>query len=364
MLRISLRIILLGSLLLSALSLAQFAQNPAVLALSNKTGAELTASLNRTLAQAATPSQITKRLEALIARDPTPWLAINAVKDAADMREIQIPSAVLARINAAYEADHGLLQTSGKCISCGWDAANCELSAILLCRVPVDLTPIGDISGVLRESGNYALGNEVDKIDLTLSAVGLGATALAPATGGSSLAIKLGASTLKTTKKIGNLSPGLSRILAKSADDAIDWKALSHANPLDYPEALRTAINPDALKPVTDTLKAAGDIRSQTSVIEALHLMKYVESAQDAAKTAQISAALGPRTVSAFEVVGKSRLFRATLRYTDAAIGAIIATIAAFLSALGLLFSSIVTQTTKIALKRTAPKPAQNGLSL
>ncbi len=353
MLRALLTLIFLGSLAMSGWNMIKMTQNPALGALTERTGAELTAALNRALIQSASQEQINARLETLLSEKPTQWLAVQAVQDVAKFREIQIPPALTTEIRTRYDAEHGLLQTSGKCLSCGWDASTCELSAILLCRAPVDLTPVGDITGVIRESGNYVLGNDVDHLDLTLSAVGLGATVLAPATGGSSLAVKLGASTLKTTKKLGNLSPGLARMLNTAAKDAIDWKKVSQATPFDFPKILKEAVDPDAIAPITDTLKAAGDIRNNTGAIETLYLMKYLESAQDATRTARVSSRLGPRTIAAFEVVGKSRLLRATLRYTDEAIGAITALISAFMSALGLLLSSIITKTTCKTLKRT-----------
>ena len=354
MLRAILLLVLIGSISLSAWNLFQIVQNPAVSALIDRSQSELTANMNRELAKAATPDRIKERLETLIQEDPTPWLAITAVQDVAKFRKIPIPSDLSDAIQTEYDLDHGFLQTSGKCISCGWDASNCELSAILLCRAPVDLTPVGDITGVIRESGNYALGRDVDKIDLTLSAIGLGATAIAPATGGSSLAIKLGASTLKTTKKIGNLSPGLSRMLTRSADEAIDWQNLSKSGVRDFPDTLRKSVNMDALTPVTDTLKSAGVIRGSTSVVETLHLMKYLDTSQDAARTARISNALGPRTVSAFEVVGKSRLLRSSLRYSDEMIGAILSAIAAVFALIWLVLSTLMTRATRAALRRTS----------
>lgn len=353
MLRAALLLILCVSVSISGWNVLRLSQNPALSALTQRTGAELTATLNREIAKAATPRTINSRLKELLSETPTPWLAIRAVEDVAAFRNITLDPEIKSAITRKYDDEHGLLLTSGKCISCGWDASNCELSAILLCRAPVDLTPVGDIAGVIRESGNYVLGNEVDKIDLTLSAVGLGATVIAPATGGTSLAVKLGASTLKTAKKLGNLSPGLARTLTTSADRAIDWKTLSNANPLDFRKAVKEAVNPQALTPVTDILKASADIRGNTGVIETLHLMRYMENAEDAVSTARISGSLGPRTISAFELVGKSRLIRATIRYSDEAMGAIFATISAFLSLIGLLLGSVTTKATRMALRKS-----------
>jgi len=66
----------------------------------------------------------------------------------------------------------------------------------------------------------------VDRIDVTLAAVGLGATALAPLTGGSSFTIKIGATVLKVARKMGRVSEELGRILAKASRAPIRWNKM------------------------------------------------------------------------------------------------------------------------------------------
>lgn len=334
-----------------AYNLFKIATNPAVGMLVERTGENLAVALSRTIQKDARQPEIEAHLSRLLAEDPRNWLVITSVQEIASDQRITLNPALISRIEQMYAEDHSMLKTTGKCLACGWDPAACELSAILLCRAPVDLTPVGDVGGILRESANYATGREVDKIDLTLSAVGLGATALAPMTGGSSLSLKLGASALKTTKKLGNLSPGLARTFTRTADEAIDWDMLSKTRAVDLPSRMDDLVNADALRPVLATMEAAGDIRSTQGIPTTLHLMKFVDSTQDAKATARLSTALGPRTAGAFEVIGKSRLIRATLRYSDEALAAIIA-IASALISLGLLIGSLTATRTLKLLKR------------
>ncbi len=355
MLRITCLIIAALSLALTLWNGFQIWRNPAVQVMADRGQMELAAVLNRELTKAATPQAVEARLTTLLDQEPVPWLAVNAIRQEAQSRGIVLSQALNDRLTTSYDRDHGLIQTSGKCLKCGWDPAACELSAILLCRAPVDLTPVGDITGVIRESGNYVLGNEVDRIDLTLSAVGLGATGLAPLTGGTSLSVKLGASALKTTRKLGNLSPGLAKMLTRTADDAVNWKVLSEARPTSFPETLSRAINTDAIKPLADTARAAGDIRATTGVLETLHLLKFVDNASDAARTARAAKSLGPRTVSAFELVGKSRIFRASLRYSDEAMGAILGLIGLGASLLAALGSTLVGMVSRRAARAMKP---------
>ena len=350
MLRFCLRLILAASLAISGWHIYQITSNPAVSALVDRTKIEITARMNKEMINAVTQQNLSENLTKLLQEDPVNWLVITEMQEVAEIRKIKIPQPLQKELKAKYAKDHGFVKTTGKCISCGWDAGNCELSAVLLCRAPVDLTPIGDVSGVVRESANYALGNPVDRLDLTLSTIGLGATALAAPTGGTSLSLKLGASVLKTMHKIGKLSPGITKMTTEAAQNAIQWDKLAQGNFKSIDEVM----SPEALQPLSKVAKAAGDIRANTSLLHTAHLLKYVDSAKEAAATAKIAAALGPRTLATFEILGKSRTLRAALKYSDAAIAALMALISALISVLCLLASTLFNRTTRLALSKAA----------
>ncbi len=355
--RAALTLILICSTAFAAWNAYQISRNPAVTALTARSNIELTAALNRELHRAATPAKLHTKIETLLSQTPIDWLTVNALRDLAAARNIPLTPELTSTLQTQYDADHTVLKTSGKCISCGWDAANCELSAILVCRAPVDLTPIGDITGVIRESANYARGQPVDKLDLTLSALGLGATALAPATAGTSLAIKLGATTLKTTKKIGHLNPSLTRIITTSADQAIDWDKLATATPNSFPQTAKAAINSEALEPVLGVLAAAADMRGAIGIPQTLHMMKFVDNTQEAATTARIAKLSGPRTVGIFETLGKTRALRAGLKYSKAAWSFLAALLSAFTAALLLISNFAANRILRRARHRAHTKP-------
>ena len=349
MLRFCLRLILVASLAISGWQIYQITTNPAVSALVDRTKIEITSRMNKEMISAVTPQKLSEKLAERLKEDPVNWLSITEIQEVAEIRKIEIPQSLKEELDAKYDEDHGFLKTSGKCLSCGWDAGNCELSAVLLCRAPVDLTPIGDVSGVVRESANYALGRPVDQLDLTLSTIGLGASALAAPTAGTSLPLKLGASVLKSMHKIGKLSPGIKNMTQEAAQTAIQWDRLAEGSFKNIDEV----ISLNALEPLSNVAKAAGDIRANTSLLHTVHLMKYVNSADEAAATAKIADALGPRTLSTFEILGKSRTLRAALKYSDEALAAIVAIISALLSCLGLLATTLLNRTTRLALRHT-----------
>lgn len=58
-------------------------------------------------------------------------------------------------------------------------------------------------------------------------------------------------------------------------------------------------------------------LRASTDISTALHLLPLVDDAADADKLARAAKSLGPKLVGRAEVLGKARLFRATLRITQ-----------------------------------------------
>mgnify|MGYP000128981910 CR=1 FL=1 len=167
---------------------------------------EIAVVLERALARGVTAPAVTLRLEALLDENPRNWMAIKAVEDIATKRGFTLPPALADRRAELYAQDTGIVETSKRCVACAWDATNCDFSIILLCRIPVDLTPLGDLSGVIREGHNYARGREIDEIDLGLSAVGLAAVSLIPLTAGGSSMVKAGAGMAKTAWRMGRVA--------------------------------------------------------------------------------------------------------------------------------------------------------------
>ena len=258
---------------------------------------------------------------------------LAAALDARDLDRVEIVAisaarqgiaptdAQLAAIAALEEELTGFWVAARDCGLCAYDIMACpSLKLMAGCAMPVELTPLGDVNALRRAGFDYLAGEDVDQLDLGLAVLGLGATGLAVATGGTSYTIKAGATVLRVSKRLGTLTPAFAAELARLARIPIRHDAL--------PGFLR---GDAGLEAVTDVAQIAalgavaadlGRVVRQTSVVDAAQLLRHVETTDDAARLARLSDAAGPDTYRVVEVLGPGRAFRATLRLSDAALGA------------------------------------------
>lgn len=309
---------LLGSVALTAVALRDIAADPAARPFVEAGAARIAATTDRMIAARATPDHLAALIDARLAEAPRNWLAIAAIEGVAAEQGVALPPDLVARRQAAWDAHTGLWTRLGDCAACAADPAACSLSAELFCQAPMVLTPLGDVAGLARAGWDAATGVPVDRLDLTLSAVGLGATVAIVATGGTSYSMKLGAGILRSARRMRLMSPGLTRIVTRAAEDGLDWAALPLVRSSDD---LARLIRPGALAPLSDVAIQVERLGQALPLPETLHLLRHVDDAADARRLADAAAALGPRTVGRVEVLGKSRVLRATLRASDDLIG-------------------------------------------
>jgi hypothetical protein len=348
--------LLIGSLVMSAINLTALARAPVGAAFVARGLAEIDTATELALARHATPTTIARRLDALLSEAPRNWLAINAVTALADDRAIPLPHDLTVRRDSAYAQDHNHWRTGEKCLSCLRDATTCPLSAILICRAPVDLTPLGDVFGLSRAALAYVAGRDVDRVDFILSAIGLSALALAPSTGGSSLSIKAGAGFAKLAKSMNRLPDALSRPLIRAFREGIDWSRMSGMR---RTSDLDTLLRPDILRPATAILEDTGRMVRNTSVVDGLHLMQHIDTPADMARLARVSDTLGPRTVGVVEILGKSRALRLSMRLANEvwyAIAGLIGLITALIGLAGSGLGSLILR----RLRRLTDRPANH----
>ena len=348
--RTVLSLILAGSLCLTGVNVYRISHNPALRALVDRGTNEIVAASDRDMARHATPERVAERLDALLAEEKHNWLAIDAVADTATELGIAIPPELFARMRLARDAESGVIANAQKCAACAYDPGACELSAILICQAPMVLTPLGDLAGVTLESGHYLGGGDVDEINLTLSLAGLAAVGLLVVSGGSSATVKLGASATKLARRMNLLSPKVTRMLADVARSGVDWTRVRAARSGDD---LIGALNPKVFAPLTEVLAETGRIAGKLDVTETLHVLRYIDSADDARRLANASDALGRRMVGRLEILGKSRFLRATLKYSDTAWAVMTGLIGLFY-ALASMIGSVLSSALMRALRRTA----------
>lgn len=312
--RLTLLLVLAASVAGTGFTLSRIASDPLLAPFRFAAADEIRAATDRMLAESATPERMTELLTARLAESPRNWLALDALTDLVAERAIPLPEGLPEEIAAAREADYSYLAQAASCAACAYDPAQCSLSQVMICQAPIALTPIGDIAGVARAGAAYASGEKVDQIDLALSLVGLGATAAVLASGGGSTVVKAGAGLAKVARKMGRLSPRLVEMAVDSLRLGVDWGRLPGARSLDD---LRAVVRADAFAPLTSTLTDLERLRGATDATTALHLLPLVDDAGDARRLALSAEALGPKIVGRAEVLGKARLFRATLRVTE-----------------------------------------------
>lgn len=312
--RYGLTLCLLALLGWSGWSLWALAQSPLGVPLVERSHAGMVAAYERALTRAATPEALAARIEERLNEVPRNWAALEALNALATAPGVSLPASLRDRYDALRAEDHGWLAQGRACVACAWDLRQCSLSATLACGIGVHLTVLGDLLSLTREGGQYALGQPVDEVEVTLSFVGLGATGLVLFSGGSSLSVKAGAAFLKTAHRSGRLQPGLLAVFHRAATQGVDWARLPAVRQVDDLAALA---RPNVLRPALETAESLGQVQARLGTRQTLHLVSYLDSPAEARALARSAQAMGSRTTGALEVLGKSRFLRMGLRLAD-----------------------------------------------
>lgn len=311
---------LAGSVGLTVWSASAIARDPLLRPILDSTVHQIVATTDRDMARRATPQRLADLIDARLRQQPRNWVALQALMEEARLRDLPMPPATDAAFAAAWDEDSSLRAAVTGCAACAYDPAACTLSNLLICQAPVALTPVGDLAGIARAGVAWSTGGDVDEIDLGLSVLGLGATGLVLASGGASGMVKAGASTAKLARRMDLLSPRLTAMAGDAVQRGVDWTALPAVRSV---ADLRRAVRAEAFAPLTSILLDLDRLRVATSTPTALHLLPLIDTASDSSRLARAGEALGPRLVARAEVLGKTRLLRATIRVGDTALALI-----------------------------------------
>ncbi|SFJ38110.1 hypothetical protein [Jannaschia pohangensis] len=268
--------------------------NPLAAPLVERGKVDLILTLERQVRRAATTEWITAELDqATQAEDlDRAEMLIDLARDLERPVDTRAAEAMIA-------SRSGWTAAAADCAACMVDVGSCpSIRQLAACAVPFELSPLGDANALRRAGIAWWNEEDIDGIDAGLAVVGLGATGAVVMSGGSSLSVKAGAGMLRIARRMGTLTPGLTRLL-----DVTDV----------------------AKRPVLQAVAAdLGAVRAATSAPETLRLMRLVDTPEDAARLARVAEAAGPRTTRTLATLGKARAFRATLRLSRMAAGTLI----------------------------------------
>lgn len=330
------------SFLLTAVSIYAIWSRPEFQMLVDRSTSAIQASIETEIARKVTPELVEKKLHDRLREEKRNWVVIEALRELADERNIILSRILLAEYDLAYEEDHNEWKKVEGCAACLWDTKNCELSPEMICQGVATLSPIGDVTAIIRQGGNYLTGNSVDKTELVLSAAGLGAFVAVPLTAGTSVTIKTGTSLAKVAHRMDLISPKLIRSAKSTILDAMKnrkasdtfWTKLKGK----YSKSTRT----DSVTPILDTLSSFSRIKESAGLYAALHLTRYVDNSLDARKLARIADVQKQKTVSTLELIGKNRVLRTAMRFSDEIWGFISGIAGMIMAVIGLMFKTIM----------------------
>jgi len=319
-------------------------------ALVDRGSEQIAAKMDRAIARHVDASTVIARLEELLSQDPRAWMAIEALEQVAESRDIELPPDLVERRNDLHAKDTSLWTRSARCVKCIRDPEECDFAVILPCRAPIEFTPIGDLTCVVREASNLAMGKEVDMVDLGLCAIGLGAVALAPFSGGSSFSVKVGASTGRLAWRMGRFSEKLIVPVRRALRRGFDWSGIPAIRSLDDLTALA---RPKVLRPVLEIGSNLGRMGSTLGLRRTLYLLPNIETPVELRRFANAAEGMGKKTLGAFEALGKARFIRTAARWSDEIWWTVSGIFGLITSLLGLLWKVLVSVAIRL-LRRLA----------
>jgi len=210
--------------------------------------------------------------------------------------------------------------------------------------VAADFTIIGDARDLTSEYVKHQKCEKVDELIILLSGAGFGLTALTIGTRGITAPAKAGTSIIKASVKTQQLTRGFQKSLIKIGRQVFDWPLFTRSlkkNNYNIPNlqrAVKIAYHPDAIKPLRKIAEQINSIRSSTSLADAVHLLKYVDSPHDLSQLKKVSLKYRYKTKGLMKLVGKSAL--RTVRVLKKTSRLILAILTSFLS--GLLSLSLI----------------------
>jgi len=200
--------------------------------------------------------------------------------------------------------------------------------------VSADFTVVGDVRDLYQQYRLYEKGEDVDDLIVVLSGAGVGLTALTVGSLGATAPAKAGTSLLKFAAKTRRLSTRFQNKLLDLGKKVFDWSQFTRAikQSKNVRAGIKQAYHPEALKPLSRIARQVNTIRHSSSTMDAVHLLKYVETTDDLAHLEKITVKYGVQTRGYFKFLGKGAL--RTVRVLRKSLGLFISLLSSLITAM------------------------------
>ncbi len=175
-----------------------------------------------------------------------------------------------------------------------------------------DFTVVGDLRDLSEQFGKYQQGQPVNQLITTLAGIGVGLTAVTIGSAGVAAPAKAGASTLKLAARMNRLTRSFRDELMQIGAKVFDWKQFLRlskgADLTSISRVAKQSYNPRAARSLGALAEQANGIRKNTSVVDSIHLLKYVENSSDLKSVNRLSQRFGIHTRAVFVLLGKTAI--------------------------------------------------------
>jgi len=175
-----------------------------------------------------------------------------------------------------------------------------------------DFTVVGDLRDLSEQFGHYQNGQPVNSLITTLAGIGVGLTAATIGSGGIAAPAKAGASTLKLAARMNRLTRSFRDELMRIGARVFDWQQFLRlskgADLSSISRVAKQAYNPQAARSLGVLAEQANSIRKNTSVVDSIRLLKYVDNAEDLKNVNRLSQRFGIHTRGVFRLLGKTAI--------------------------------------------------------
>ena len=309
------RILQIATALTAVANIVALTQGPFVEPWVVRTKAEAVLALEQAIAGQLTPEWIGTELDAAV--DGEELARVQLLLELVERHETPMPTHHIDRARSYVDRETGLLAQLELCRSCFIDPTNCKTpSVFLVCNLPVEFTVIGDAKTLAEAGADVVAGDPVDRIDVALATVGIGASALMPLTGGTSYSIKAGSTVLRVARRMGVLGKGLGRALSKASDIPFRWNMVDEFVTTGNLDVLTDS---RLLMKLADVAEDIGTVGRNARPQDTIFLLRHIENVDDAAELAQVSKVAGKQTREVVEVLGLQKAAKAIRRLSELA---------------------------------------------